>query len=255
MLNQKEKAFEILTVAFPTFDTIEETGNRFSEIIPAITSRSEQDGDGLINRSNMFWGMRSFYILCAPEGYFAGKNAEDLLGNIPSAAEYNKATLCNGNVTVAHSYTCETLLPGFTALALEKLGLYTKAIDFADGGCITDIAVGGNEIAWHHSLCYGCKGRSLMRLGRQQEALESFESAANVTLQHEYKFMEVLAIRDWMECIAKALPMEDAQPKLEALKTRRANAMATLGLDMASTEPLETLISKLFKFPHVPDEF
>ena len=241
MFGQRERAFALLKAAYPTVDTIDEIClNQMDEMGPA-TNRKKGQLCGLVDSANPCWHLRVLWILCSPASDLADPAlVEKLLFDQPEPAEL-MALCVTPDTKHPHLYFCEMTLLCWSAIAMEKLGMFEKALEFARCALHTEVITGGNNVRWNHCLALGAKGRVLMRLGRQKEAFSAFEESADVAAKATYWFLEAASIRDWL----KALPAEDHAGRAE-LETRRARAIKRLGTNDEATIKAEEFIRNSF---------
>lgn len=240
MLGRREEAFACLKSSYPTMESIDELClDQMDQMIPA-TNRKKGQLKGLLDSANACWHLRVLWTLCCPASNLADPAfVENLLADQPEPAEL-MALCVTPDAKHPHLYMTEYSLLCWSVIAMERLGLLEKALEFARCALHTEEKTGGNNIHWNHSLALGGKGRVLMRLGRQEEAFGAFEAAANVAAKATYWFLEAVAIRDWL----KALPA-GAAGRAE-LEKRHARAIERLGASTEGTKQAEEFIRSSF---------
>ena len=179
------------------------------------------------------------WILCTPKKeLLAEHTAEHFFRNFPDA---ETASRMLGTSTTKHPHfaACELCSMSWFALALEKMGLLERALEYATVGLWTDFERGGVKIRWAKSICHGCIGRILRAQGQLDEAAVAFDRAF-AACAGVYTFFEALALRDWKTVV----PAGSA--KAIELDLRFTETIAKLGHD--SKEKLEQRVATCFVF-------
>jgi hypothetical protein len=104
----------------------------------------------------------------------------------------------------------------------HALAYAAKAVD-------KELAKGGCPTVHHHDLGHRCRGRVLRASGRSAEAARAFNAAAEESRGRGYRYLEVLALREYVGCEGGLQRRQEAHARLNELA-------AQLGM---SASPLE----------------
>jgi tetratricopeptide (TPR) repeat protein len=184
--------------------------------------------------------------------------AEQVLADLPEPDELANSGVFNidGTKTLhpAHAVGVTNLV--WPALALEKLGQYDKALQWATKALNKDQTQGGCPAGRTHSLAHRCRGRILAAAGQMDNAREAFEAAVSCIKHRGYWLLEALALNDLNEHVLRdgsdhrlnlmLRKLVGPTESLEALMKAqpgpcdRSLAEAQVGVDVAEVEDSAT---------------
>jgi hypothetical protein len=111
-------------------------------------------------------------------------------------------------------------------------------LNYCDQALIDDPLKGGTNQSWGFAVAHCCKGRVLAKLGRADEAFVEFSKGAAIAHEHNYPFIEAIALRDW----GNALPAGSR----EASAIARKFAAAMLPLGFECREAIAACVAEIF---------
>jgi hypothetical protein len=143
------------------------------------------------------------WALCCPDGSLS---ADEAFSNMRTPREMEEIGSVTRGEAFNFSLLCESNTCTMAALALERYGRYEQALVYAKHACEPTMEGNRKFMAikmnhWQFSLARSCCGRSLAALGRLEEAEAMFRLAVEHARAREYAFLEVLAVRDWNNCV------------------------------------------------------
>ena len=243
LLGLQSEAHGFIQEAFNNvaYENLEDALYSMLALLPMITTTANPTEGAVFNGISSAWHTKFTWLLSAPQATLDKLKPEHLFAGLPSAHALALSHFEGTALKHSHPFVCEIALMCWPALLFERLGMYERAIEFADQAIQTDVFTGGCTIVWNYILAHGVKGRIFLKTDKTAEAVKEFELAAGLAAARRYKFLEAIALRD----LKSALPQ--ATSKHSATDERFHSVMAGLAHGSSqSKQNLEKVVDTLF---------
>jgi tetratricopeptide (TPR) repeat protein len=218
--------------------------DRVAAAIPWMRDRGETAmNTGTLSTAEMTsWMIKLGYFLHSPPAR-SGVSEEQVLAVLPTVDDVGIMSMTFDDFSCIHEGTgqCDTFL--FCARVCEKCGQHARALTYAEASIDHPRTKGSTTLPQTQVPIQQLRGRCLVALGRQGDALEAFTAAAELAHKHGLFFLEVLALRDFKLHLLDAIGHgEHASQRLgQALRRLRNPESMTQLLHGLSAEQLVAL--------------